>query len=387
MTNEIHVRRSHKVFVVPETTKGTLVVPAAGNYIIPVGLAMLNQTPSFTNSEEIQDTLDVTDRFQDRMPAGTWNISCYLRPSGTAGTAPQGDSLLEALLGTKTVVGGTSVTYSQAIEKPSVSIWIMYDNTVRFMSGCTVDGLNLQASNKGAAQADFSGQGMKSGTVGTQDLAVAITASDTTFEVDDASCYSVGGLVEFYDVSADTVDDNSSAGYAITGVNTSTNIVTVGSEIGSGFAINDTVRPFLPTGTEVGSPVENRKTSVSVNTVSTNIKSLSLSAGCPASMLEDEITTSGYVEDYVPDMRNISGSLSLLMRNNDAKYFVDNYDGSEVPIVLTLGEDAGSIVTVTMSRCSLDVPSVSDSNPTVSLDMNYLALGTSGEDSLTVAFT
>jgi len=388
MSNKVAVRRDHEVFVVPETTKGTLVAPAAGNYIIPVGLAAMNQSPSFTDSEEIQNTRDIMDRFQDRMPAGEWSFPIYCRPSGAAGTAPMEKELLEALFGTETIVGATSVTYTQAIEKPSVSIWVKNDHTVFFASGATVSSARFSVATKGALKIDLSGKFMQMGIVGTQDLAAAAIATATTGTVDDASCYSVGGKIEFYDVSAGTVDDNSGAGYTISGVNTTTNVLTFTPGLADGFDIDDTVRPWLPTGTVVGSPVENRKTTASINSVSTNVKKFDISVEDPAAYLEDEITTSDYVEDYVEDTRKISGSIGLVFRANDAKYFIDNVAGANIPLSLVVGTTAGSIVTISMPNCSLDVPKTQDSSPTVALDIPFVALGnTTGEDSMSIAFT
>lgn len=385
--NSIAVRRNIDVFVIPETTKGALVVPAAGNYIIPVGMPELNQTPSYTESDEIQNSRDTLDRFQDRMSAGTWSMSVYCRPSGTAGTAPMEKTLLLSHYGAETVSASTSVTYSQAIEKPSFSIWVRIDHTMRFCAGATVSDLKISPSTKGALQFDFSGGFMTSGVVGTQDLSAAIVALDTTFTPDDASCYSVGGLVEFYDVSADTVDDNSGAGYAITGVNTTTNVVTT-SAIASAFDVDDMVRPFLPTGTKVGTPIENRKATTQINSISTNVRKFDISVNDPCAYQDDEMTTSGAVEDYVPDRRKIDGTISLVMRKNDAKYFVDNLDdGALVPLTLVVGDAAGSIVTITMPQSALDVPSTVDSAPTVGLDMPFTSLGNAGEDSMTITFT
>lgn len=387
MANSIAVRRNHEVFVVPETTSGTLATPSASNYVIPVGLAMLNQTPSFTDSGEIQNTRDVIDRFQDRMPPGEWSLSVYSRPSGSAGTAPQESDLMEGLFGTETVVGSTSVTYSQAMTKPSFSIWIKYDHMVRFAIGATVSDCSIAASNKGAAQMNFSGKCMQTGTVGTQDIASAVTGSDTAIEVDDASCYSVGGLIEFYDVSAGTTDDNSSSGYEITAVNTSTNTLTITPGAGGAFALDDLVRPFLPTGTEVGAPVENRKTTVSIGGSSMDVTSFEVSISDPAEYIEDEITDSDYVESYVENTRSISGSVGLLLRRNEAKWFEDNYSGQNLAVQLVQGDTAGSIVTHAMSKCSIEVPAVEDGGVTVRLKMNFKALGTSGEDSMTSAYT
>lgn len=383
--NAITLRRNLTVFVMPETTAGTLVVPSASGLLIPVGLPIINQTPSYTDSDEIKNTRDTLGRFQDRMGVGTWNLSVYSRPSGTAGSAPQEANLLTTLLGLETVTASTSVAYTQMMEKPSVSIWVLYDNTLRFCAGATASDLKISAETKGALKLDFSGEFMTSGVVGTQGLAAAVVALDTTATCDDASCFSVGGLVEFYNVSADSVDDNSSAGYTVTAVDVNTNVITVSPAIASAFSIGDVIRPFLPAGTEVGTPIENRKSIININSVATNVTKFDISINDPAVYNDSEIAP---IESYISDRRKIDGSISLLMRQNDAKYFIDNLnDGMQVPLSLVLGTEAGSIVTVSMPTCAVDVPTITDSAPTIGLDMPFTALGSAGEDSLSITFT
>ena len=102
MSNTIAKARNQKVFCIKETVKGTLVFPASENIVVAAGYATVNQQASFTDSEEIQESRDILERFQDRFSPGSWTIPMYLRPSGAAGTAPDGDVLFECLMGIKT---------------------------------------------------------------------------------------------------------------------------------------------------------------------------------------------------------------------------------------------------------------------------------------------
>ncbi|MDD5053675.1 MAG: phage tail tube protein [Sulfuricurvum sp.] len=105
-TNEnIGISRKQRVFAKLETVVGTLVFPSGTtDFIRPAGNAEISQNPAFADSEELQNTLDVLDRFQNALPTGKWKIPMYLRPSGTVGSAPQGDALFEALQGDKEAV-------------------------------------------------------------------------------------------------------------------------------------------------------------------------------------------------------------------------------------------------------------------------------------------
>jgi hypothetical protein len=77
----------------------------------------------------------------------------------------------------------------------------------------------------------------------------------------------------------------------------------------------------------------------------------------------------------------------MYFRTNDVKYFYDGYNNNQVATVLTVGSDAGSIMTISMSKTELEVPTPKTSAPAINLDVKFKALGTSGEDSCTIAFT
>lgn len=98
--SEIGLSRRQRVFVVLEDTTGTLKFPSASDFIRPAGNAVMNQNPDFSDSEELQDTLDVLDRFQNAMPAAEWTIPMYVRPHGTLGSSGhQGSALFQSLQG------------------------------------------------------------------------------------------------------------------------------------------------------------------------------------------------------------------------------------------------------------------------------------------------
>jgi transcriptional regulator of heat shock response len=67
-TNTVARAIEQDCFCVPETTKGTAVFPtAAAQRVITAGTADINQQANFSDSEEISNSLDVIERFQDQM--------------------------------------------------------------------------------------------------------------------------------------------------------------------------------------------------------------------------------------------------------------------------------------------------------------------------------
>lgn len=104
----IGTARKQKVFAVKETTSGTLAFPSASDFIMPAGPATIKQTPDFINSEEINDSLDVIDQFQNAQPPGDWSCNMYLRLPDDHKEDVQGDILLECLQGSK--IAGDTIT-------------------------------------------------------------------------------------------------------------------------------------------------------------------------------------------------------------------------------------------------------------------------------------
>jgi hypothetical protein len=181
MISQLNRARIHEAFVKKESSSGTLVFPDATDYIIPAGYCNLNQQPTFTDSEEIINSRSLINRFQDMTGAGDWSVPMYLRPSGAAGSVPQGAALLEALFGTETIVDSTSVTYTLAKTKDSYSLWERCGKVVFFAKGCTANKGTLNITNKGAVKLELSGQFMEMGWVGT-DQVKAVTPAATVIE-------------------------------------------------------------------------------------------------------------------------------------------------------------------------------------------------------------
>ena len=385
MANYTAIARKQTVFVVEETTKGVLVPPTNTDLVISGGMASINQQPAFTNSSNIRNSRDILERFQNKTPPGDWSCPVYVTPSGTAGTAPQEDMLLKSLMGAKTVNSGVSVVYSPALIKPSFSMWLRKDHTVFSLSGCTVGSAKFSLATTDGAKIELSGQGMVMGWAGTDETASLIASGATSIPVLDAKKYTVGMYIEFEEDG--DILNNTAAGYRITAVNTDTNVLTIATggveeEIASG----SIVRGWLPAGTEVGSPLSARKGYAKIDAVNVPVQSLDCSISDSPKYLDDEITISGYVEDYAETERSISGNMALYFRQDDVGYFDDGLNDISKALNMVVGDTAGSIIDIAMIKTSLSVPSITESDPTVALSVPYQALGDEGEDSLTITY-
>jgi hypothetical protein len=384
---DIAKSRNQIIMLVKETSKGTLVFPSTGGSAVETigaGNADINQNPNFNDSDEIRNTRDVLSRFSDARPAGTWTIPTYMRPSGTAGSIPQDDVLYECLFGTKTVNSGTSVVYTQALEKPSLSIWILKDHTLFFASGATVSSMKPNISNQGGVTQEWSGGFMSMGWVGTDALTAGASSSATSVVVSDSKRFVSGGRI--YNYTKD--DDNSGAGYEITGVNVTTETLTLSSGISEAWNSADVVKPFLPTRVSVGSPLESNLTTVDIGSdTGKSVQTIDFTLNDPASYIEDEISTQGYPTAYLEDVRDYSGEINLYLRKGDVKYFYDAYNDISTSVTINFGDTAGSQAALSLPYAAIEVPTLSTNAPAINVAIGVKALGSSGEDSASLTFT
>lgn len=386
-TQGIGLLREQQVFVVKETTSGTIAYPAATDFIVAAGMATLKQTEAFEDSPKIYNSRDITDVCQNQTPPGEWMIPVLLQPSGAAGTPPAEAKLMEGWLGQQTINAGTSVVYSQTIEKPSYTIWVRSGHTVFYGIGATVNTPKITFDTSCQIKADFAGQFMKMGWAGSSQLSAAKT-SGTTCVVDDAKLYTVGSMIYFVNAAGTTTDDNTGSGYTVTGVNTTTNTLTFSPSSASSFAIDDWVKGFLPDGTEVGTgPVKARTGIVSIDAVNIKTRSFTINSNDNIKYLDDERTDSGYPESYVEGTRNITGDMSLYFRAPDLALYQDARDNEYKVLAFNVGNTAGAQIEFEMLRTQIEMPEIENADPTLGIKANYRSIGTSGEDSMTVTYT
>lgn len=456
-TNPIGLARKQSVFAKLESVVGTMVFPSGTtDFIRPAGNAAISQNPAFVDSEELANTLDVLDQFQNATPAGKWNLVMYLRPTGAVGLTQyiQGNPLFRCLQGAvnaattaslasnitavsttvllKHIAGGTmpevgvvtigsemihyggitrvsrsastatltgcmraydttmaataatnadvalsSQFYKQATTSPSFSLWIETDHFVQGLSGCSIDNCTFDVTNEGAVKCTMDGQGMNMVYAGSTTLKNNALATNTVIKVVDASLFTAGAYI--YDSTAGTMVR------LISSVDIANNRLTLSTTVqGATWASGHTIRGYLPQNpTEIGDPIESRDTSIKIDGVAAVIKSGSLAVKVPKKYLEDEIGNE-YPIDYLEDKRDISSTMGLYFRKADAKYFTDGFAGEEVPVQITFGNVAGSIVDIYMKRCKLTVPTINYASPAVELSIPIKALGTVGEDSLEI---
>ena len=116
--------RSAVVFLKEEDTAGTFNgLPDASNAFALTSVPTIAQAGNYTDTSEIGSELITTKKVLNYMDYATFDMEFYAKPSGTAGTAPTEDKLMEWFFGKKSTVASTSVTYSLQNKMTTFTTW------------------------------------------------------------------------------------------------------------------------------------------------------------------------------------------------------------------------------------------------------------------------
>jgi len=434
-----------RCFVMLEDVSGVLQRPVASGFILPSGSGSMNQTPGYTNSEELSKSLNVLEQFQDAVEAGEVSLNMLLRLASSYG-APQGDALLTALMGsvqaggsvtlaaadsatasattfdadgltggvlpprgvltigsekilytgwtessgtytftgctrgyagtTATAIADNAVvtlssrTWLQEVCRPTVSVWMEFDHFVSFMSGCVVTQATFPMSNTGGQSVAVTLQGRKMGWAGTSVIS-SVSGAVVTLEDGGADAYTVGGIVW----NKTKADDNSGAGYTVTAVNKTANTITLNATP-SNWAADNVLAPWLPEASAIGTPIESRDARVYVSGVMGRRREGELQVSTPTtftSEIGDE-----YPGENADGKREITLTGGLYFRREDAQEFGRGYRGYELPVQITLGDEAGKIFSASLPRLRFNTPTLSTDGEFLTLEQDGYAMGQPG---------
>ena len=380
MSTDIALARESCVFVKKESTFGSFVFPSATDAVAVLGPPDHKQPESFTESDEVLDSRSLVTRFRDMTPPGEFSFSVYARPSGSAGTPPAEDALMEAVLGTKTVSAGSDVTYKPAKTMPSLSLGIRDGHTCFFISGVVVQSVKGTLEAKGAIRLEFSGSYKKEVKAGTAETVSGSTTSVINLESGGAKRFDVGSFVEV------DGDNNGGAGYSVTAVDTSADTITISPALASAPSGGVTVQGYLPNPTIAGEPVQCRTGSVTIAGVSLPVITLEFEVNNNVEMIQDEVTSDSYPSDYIEGKREVTVTPTLYFRKEYLQYFYEARQQTDLVITMGGGDTAGEQVLVTFNQVNLDMPEISGDTAR-KLAIKGVALASSAlEDELSVKY-
>jgi len=313
----------------------------------------------------------------------SWSVESEIRPSGTAGTPPDIHPLLYAAFGGYTNTPATSDAYTLANtqDHTTCSMHRVMDGVVGeciWGAWCETFSLNLTGTDK--PKYKFEGGAMGFSMCGPTTLDGAVSGS-ASIDVDDQHALDTHSIVQV------GTEDNSGAGFEVTSA-ASRPTFTLGASVTSQ-ADEAAVVPFGPTETTAGSALCGIIGTLSHDGDSSiKVTALDLTMANGFRPVDDEVQ-SQYVSDIVPGYRSVTGTMTVRARYDWIQHLYNRRGYALPALSLVIGDTAGSILTVALDDieigfAALDVP---EGDGDVVMSLPFTALGSSGEDELTLTFT
>lgn len=354
---EFALANQETLFVVAETTKGTLKVPAGANRVYSIEPVDLGQERELIEDAQIRAGASNLPSIKARLMVGEWSFSTYVKASGTKGTAPEADVLFTALLGKKTVTPNTKVEYTLEDSLPSLSIWVKKGHTVFAVRGATVETGEFSIAGDAVATVRWSGKFMERLWAGTSSLATAMSLNGTSVELPEghARRYSEGMYIKF------GTDDNTGSGYKITDVDYTLDTLTITPGVKAEHAEDTVVEPWLPTAAaEVGAPVHGKLGLVTIDSVPAVVLSAALTVTNNIKYYDNEKNGLWTAEDYArPGKRTIEGTLSLFFLAQGLDYFYKADYHETDALIIPAGSEDGSIMELSVPYAEYSSPKIS----------------------------
>lgn len=325
--------KSEIVFVTRESTYATAVAPANGDYLLCKSLSMQNQSPLLNPPEKVissGQTIGVSGR-----RSASWDLSCLVRPSGSAGTPPDMQLLLESVLGAAaTVSAGVSVTFPTGPSNLGLNLWRYRDPA-----------------------------GM------TQQVAIGAIANSMSLNCQDGFIEaSFGGSARWI------LDSNNLASTAAAG---------------KGGLSSIAARPSAPVGS--GEPLNSFVGSLAMDGITYDVRNLRVNVDAKRAIDNSVLFKGAFGGDPAADLKQVTFELTI--PDNDSSELnalkAKCAAGTTWALALVCGGTAGSIMTVNLARIRTDAINFDDSALTwgcVMRGQTYLSAA-SASDECTIVFT
>ena len=393
--------RNLKFFVTPETTLGTYAALSDPASSTTQGMRVLSSSMEY-NQERVDradargDTRSLEDRITRRVEC-TYSVESYLLPSGTAGTKPDIDLLLKAVMGTgveggsQTVgsVTGVGCKYTLTATQAMDSFALTRETSgvvQQRMRGCYGAEFTITGSGADEPKISFTGTGIDMWNVGRTTADGAVVAPTTSLSLDVAA----GTGLQLGTPSASypaQIDIGALVNYEVTGVTSDTATITPAASWADGAVI----KPYSPALDDSGVPINGVSGSVTVaGTLSAMpITAFDITVNNNTKAINDEAFTN-LMTDFIPGFRSVTGNITV-RANQDQIIELNkrkNFGTRDVEIVLGTTSPAGSYAVISMPKCefgfgALEIPEAEEA--TFTLPFTALASGT-GENEIVLGF-
>lgn len=381
ITNSHALGRNLKFFCVEESTPFAFEKPGGADAAKCLSASFTREVAR-TDRTDARQTRSVLERIEGRA-THSWSTEHYLLPSGAAGTAPDVGPMLEALMGTETVNASTSVVYSLSASQTLKTLTLQrHANDVlqENLVGAVVDSCTISGDGSSEPRITFEGRAANYGfaAAATTDGSQSSGASSIDIASGDER-----NLKHPCVVQVDS-DDNSGAGYEVTSSNYSTRAFGISPNLGS--TVSGEVLPFAPTETTAGSPVAGIAGQLLIDSNALPITAYEVTINGNVSAVEDEAFQQN-ITDYIPGNWEITGSFTVRCRADVMLDFAKRESFTTRDIELDIGTTAGSIVQIDIDQAEIEFGAIEmpeDAEGTFTLP--FKALGSSGEDDITITF-
>lgn len=380
------------LFVVAQTAETTEVTPSATDTILASGPVALSQVPITVESRERRGrSYDAPAQLTAGVGKGTGSFQTYVKPSGTAGTAPEIGPLLESLFGIETIVPGTSVTYtlrSPDLARQFYTLWRLLGTTLRraigsYVTACT---FRIQATRdvEGFIYADW--------TVGCYSLlktptstttADVTAATDPTIPVNNVGEFAVGQILLLGN------ETTPATGFVVNAVTPAMNQITVTGTLANDLPSGSVIRPWTPTPTRVGDELGGRigTTNWGTNFMNIPIISAEIPVDLQVADIPGQQGAGQYIEGLEYGQRQISWSMTLVHTPQYEAMQSHILLETEQDLVLTVGDTAGERVVFTLNDAKITSAEEIDGTPMQMRFTGTAQASTAGNDVLQIAFT
>jgi len=381
--NEHALGRTQQFFVANEAICGSIQKPVSTDAakILSASLAVEQERKS---RDDKRLTRSLLERITGKASA-PWSCESYLLPSGTAGTPPDMHQLLYAVFGAYTNTPATSDVYTLSTMATGPRSNTIYAATgsggatpivMEAIVGAFADIWGLSVSGGDEPKMTFEGWGTQHVHTGNS-LVVSIASADVTVTAGEGENFELGSLVQVGS------DDNGGAGYLVIGV--VGDVVTL--EAAPTASPTDPIVPFVPAETTAGNPVNGVTGDITIGGFNLPITAFDVSVNNALKPTDDEAFEQ-YPTDAIVQRRTVTGNISLRARKDAIILLGQRKAFNTHAIVVTMGSGAGTTVTVNIPYAEYDFAAleVPEADEAV-ISLPFTALGSSGEDEITLSFT
>jgi len=349
------------------------------------------QSSDTFENPELLDTYDVTELLQDKAKAGEFEFTVMVKPSGTAGTAPQSGLLncFKSVFGRSVNNPGVDHRFKllRAIDtRPSESIFFKTDDgLVQQNAGALFTKMVMNVKARGAdsiAQATFSGKFMRQRWAGKTITAAGSTTTAVNLATGTGKFYEAGGQITIGALTPNPTIITSVAGDVLT-------VPTLSGAPGTSVAVGG----YMPTITDSGFRVAGWRGVPTVSAVPFPIMSATVTLESFPEIIEDEKDGTNFPASFKDGTQKRNATIEITHHMDSTVIGgqgqqTDFYAQFQVAILLIIGDQAGKIITISAPKCELMEKPTIDSSSNVLMTRKYRCLASASfDDAIEMIFT